>query len=207
MQSLHSTPPALLRISAAECCALCAAALCLLLQAWPGAPAALEYRHDRLLEEPWRILFAHFVHIGWAHALLNVVAWLLLARVFEREFGVVRQFVAVLLTAIGISVLLARFAPEVAWYSGASGLLHGLFFAGCATWLRQGLRAPSTRRLRAVWLPLVLFIGGSIKLALEQPLAGTLPYADWLGAATVPQAHLFGALGGTLIGALWSRAR
>ena len=209
MQSLQRTPPTapLVRISAAERFALCASALCLVLQAWPGAPPALEYRHDLLNEEPWRALFAHFVHINWGHALLNVTAWLLVARVFERELGVARQCVAVLLTAVGISVLLALFVPAIAWYRGASGLLHGLFFAGCTTWLCQAVRAPSAQRLRAVWLPLVLFAGGWIKLALEQPQTATLPFSHWLGAATVPQAHLIGALCGTVLGALWARER
>jgi rhomboid family GlyGly-CTERM serine protease len=209
MQSLQSTPSSVaqLGISAAERFALCAAALCLLLQLWPGAPAALEYRADRLLDEPWRALLGHFVHIGWGHALLNVVAWVLLARVFDRELGVARQCVAVILSAIGISVLLVLFEPGVAWYRGASGVLHGLFFAGCATWLRQGVRGPASQRLRATLLPLLLFAGGWIKLAFEQPLTATLPFSSWLGAATVPQAHLFGAMCGTVLGAVWIRSR
>ena len=193
------------RIGPAERFALCAVALCVLLQAWPGAPAALEYREHLLLDEPWRALLGHFVHVNWRHVLLNAVAWVLLARLFDRELGVARQCVAVVLAAIGISVMLATLHPGIAWYRGASGVLHALFFAGCATWLRRSVQAPAASRLRESLLPLALFAGGWIKLALEQPLEAELPFSQWLGTPTVPQAHLFGAMWGTVLGALWIR--
>jgi rhomboid family GlyGly-CTERM serine protease len=202
-----SASPTFARFGAAERFALCAAVLCLLLQAWPGAPATLEYRVGVLLDEPWRALFGHFVHVNWRHALLNAVAWVLLARLFDRELGVARQCVTAVLAAIGISVMLALLQPGIAWFRGASGVLHALFFAGCATWLRRAVRAPSESRLRETLLPLALFAGGWIKLALEQPLEAELPFSQWLGAPTVPQAHLFGAMWGTVLGALWNRQR
>ena len=37
---------------------------------------------------------------------------------------------------------------------------------------------------------------------LEQPATSDLPYADWLVAPVVPQAHLAGAACGTVLGAL-----
>ena len=173
-----SASPTFARFGAAERFALCAAVLCLLLQAWPGAPATLEYRVGVLLDEPWRALFGHFVHVNWRHALLNAVAWVLLARLFDRELGVARQCVTAVLAAIGISVMLALLQPGIAWFRGASGVLHALFFAGCATWLRRAVRAPSESRLRETLLPLALFAGGWIKLALEQPLEVELPFSQ-----------------------------
>ena len=204
--STLSASQALARIGAPERFALCAAALCLLLQAWPGAPAALEYRAELLVDEPWRALFGHLVHVNWRHAALNAIAWVLIARLFDRELGVARQCVAAVLAAIGISVMLALLHPGIAWYRGASGVLHALFFAGCATWLRRAVQAPSASRLGETLLPLALFAGGWIKLALEQPLEAELPFSQWLGAPTVPQAHLFGAMWGTVLGAVWIRA-
>jgi hypothetical protein len=35
----------------------------------------------------------------------------------------------------------------------------------------------------------------------EQPGGSATPFADWLGAGTVPQAHLLGAVAGALVGA------
>jgi hypothetical protein len=39
---------------------------------------------------------------------------------------------------------------------------------------------------------------------LEQPATSDLPYADWLVAPVVPQAHLAGAACGTVLGALFA---
>jgi membrane associated rhomboid family serine protease len=53
-----------------------------------------------------------------------------------------------------------------------------------------------------------LFAGGWIKVIVEQPGDASTPYANWLGAGVVPQAHLAGAITGTLLGAaLWWRER
>jgi membrane associated rhomboid family serine protease len=46
-----------------------------------------------------------------------------------------------------------------------------------------------------------------IKVLLEQPWDATFPFQQWLGAAVVPQAHLFGALLGVAAGLLLAKAR
>ena len=40
----------------------------------------------------------------------------------------------------------------------------------------------------------------------DKPAGGALPYADWLGAAVVPQAHLLGAACGSVLGLLLALA-
>jgi membrane associated rhomboid family serine protease len=60
------------------------------------------------------------------------------------------------------------------------------------------------RDWRRLWLPAALFFGGWIKVAFEQPGGARTPYAEWLGAGTVPQAHLIGAICGTLLGLLFA---
>ena len=89
---------------------------------------------------------------------------------------------------------------SIAWYRGLSGALHGLFFAGSALWLIKA----KPRRFRQLWLPSALFFGGWIKVVLEQPGGATTPYAEWLGAGVVPQAHLVGAACGTVLGLLFA---
>ena len=91
----------------------------------------------------------------------------------------------------------------IEWYRGLSGALHGLFFAGAAKWLL----AERPRSLRRLWMPALLFLGGWMKVVLEQPVNGALPHADWLGAAVVPQAHLAGAACGTVLGALFAATK
>jgi len=191
-------PVKAIAFSRAEVLAIAIAMGILLLQATPYA-GALEYRNTALNTEPWRWLSGHFVHVNWQHALINAAALWVVARLFTPDLTAPRQLVALLCAAIAISAGLAWLYPSIVWYRGLSGALHGLFFAGATVWLLKARRL----RLRGLWLPLALWLGGWIKLVLEQPGGATTPYAEWLGAGVVPQAHLIGAACGTLLGLLF----
>lgn len=189
-----------LTLARTEWAALAGAALIVLLQQIDAAGPALEYRRALLASEPWRLVTAHLVHINLEHALINAAAWWLVARLYAPELDLRRQLGALLAGALAIGGGLAVLHPTILWYRGLSGALHALYFTGAACWLATALARPDTRTLRELWLPLVLAAGGWIKVALEQPVGSATPYADWLGAATVPQAHLLGAIAGTLLG-------
>lgn len=203
-------------LSRAEVSALCGCAVILLLHAVPSAPALLEYRAVLWLIEPWRLIGAHVVHINWPHVLVNCAAWWLVVRLFERELGPGRQWLAFACGALAIDAGLALLYPAIAWYRGASGVLHSLFFAGAVLALLapagdrggSGLVGRFQGGWRARWLPAVLVVGGAVKVLLEQPRAADTPFAEWLGAGTVPQAHWLGAVAGALLGAVLAwRAR
>jgi len=191
--ALETSPP--------ERVALAIAIALLALHAFVPAES-LEYRRALLAGEPWRIVTGHLVHLGWLHALVNAVALVVVARLFAPELGARRQATALVASAIATGVALAGFYPAIEWYRGLSGALHGLYFAGAVTWLLAERRGG----LRGLWLPAVLVIGGWVKVALEQPGGGSLAQAEWLGAAVVPQAHLAGAICGTLLGVLFAAA-
>jgi len=181
--------------------ALAGAALILLLQAMPSVQPQLEYRRGLLADEPWRLLTAHVVHINWTHALSNAGAWLVLARLFAPQLDARRQLLSLALGAAFTSLGLAIGYPSIDWYRGASAALHALFFAG-ATAALAGARPG---RPWTAWLPpLALLAGGWIKVAIEMPRGAITPYAEWLAAATVPQAHLFGAISGTALGLIFA---
>ena len=185
--------------SRAEVIAIAIALLMLLLQALADL-AVLEYRNTASIRESWRWLTAHFVHVNWQHALINAVALWVVARLFAPDLHPPRQLWALLVAALAVSASLALFYPSIAGYRGLSGALHGLFFAGSTIWLIKA----RPWRLRELWLPAALFFGGWIKVVLEQPGDATTPYAEWLGAAVVPQAHLVGAACGTMLGLLFA---
>jgi len=134
------------------------------------------------------------------------VAWVVLARLFGQELAPTRQWVVVATACVVISAGLALVFPTIAWYRGFSGVLHALFFAGATAWLLQTIARGALQSPRPLWLPAALVCGGWIKVFLEQPLAGATPYAEWLGAMTVPQAHLLGAACGAILGVLFGRA-
>jgi rhomboid family GlyGly-CTERM serine protease len=184
--------------------ALAGAAVIVLLQAVPAAAPWLEYRRASIGAEPWRLLTGHLVHLNWTHALVNAGAWLALAHLFGSTLDARRQAVVLVLGALGTAVALATLDPSIAWYRGASGALHALFFAGAGAALREAVRCD---RVAATWIAAALLAGGAIKLALEFPQAGQTPHAAWLGAPVVPQAHLAGAAIGAALGLRFGRRR
>ena len=148
---------------------------------------ALRYQRVALAHgQWWRLLTAHLMHLSIAHALLNSAGLVLLWMLFAREFPARRWAWILLTSSAAIDAGLWFLRPAVDWYLGASGVLHGALAAGAVAMYRRG------DGLGAGLLLLLI-----VKLINEQysgasVFAGDLPL--------VPDAHLFGALGG-LIGA------
>ncbi len=178
--------------------ALLAACLLLLATQLGGAAAreALCYERAALAAgQWWRLATAHFVHLGWRHAVLNVLGLVLMWVLFARDYGP-RGWLLILAGAIGaIDLGLWVGDSTVLWYVGSSGMLHGLLAAGTLAHLRRG---------EPDGVLLALFLIG--KLVIEQT-HGPLPFAG-SGTAVVVDAHLYGAIGGLLAAlalARWSR--
>lgn len=160
----------------------------------------LEYRRALAAQEPWRLLTGHFVHLSFVHAALNVVALLLLDRLFADRLRP-REFFAILgIAPIAMSLVFWLVLPELQWYRGLSGALHAVYFAGCVVWT-------ATSAGRARWLPTAALVGGTLKVLLEQPWDSSFPVHEVLRVAVVPQAHLIGAMLGTAAGLLLRKRR
>jgi rhomboid family GlyGly-CTERM serine protease len=162
-----------------------------------GEPLRLVLRYDRagLADgELWRLISGHLVHLGWSHLWLNLagllLVWILVGGVFS-----ILQWCLIAIAAI--AAMDAGFwflKPELGWYVGMSGLLHGLFVAGIAGAL---INLPGMRREAAF---LLLLVAG--KLAYEA-WSGSLPgSASVAGGNVVTEAHLYGAVGGLAAGVL-----
>ena len=190
-------------ISTGERLAIAGALVIALLTVFSTVAPLLELRPALLAQQPWRALTGHLVHINWGHALINATAWFVVARLFAPELSGREQALVLAASALAIAFSLALWLPQLVWYRGASGVLHGLFFAGSGRWLARDISQPVQRHWGALWLPVALFAGGWIKVIAEQPGDASTPYASWLGAHVVPQAHLAGAVTGTLLGALF----
>ena len=162
------------------------------------AREALKYDRLAILNgEYWRLVSAHFTHLGPTHLLLNlaglVLVWLLVGRYYSN-----RQWLFVLSVSIAaVSGGFWFFDPNMLWYVGLSGVLHGLLLAGAV----RGLAIlPSESAILCV-----IVIG---KLVYEQ-VAGPLPGSESVSGGTViVNAHLFGGVGGIVAAAvLWHRGR
>ncbi|HEV8444896.1 MAG TPA: rhombosortase [Steroidobacteraceae bacterium] len=148
-----------------------------------GVRNALSYDRNALLAgQWWRVLTAHFVHMDAQHALLNGLGVVLMWALFARDYSPLRWLALYLFSALTISAGLWLLDPEIEWYVGASGALHGVMTAGTLAHLR--------RRDLDGWILAAFIIA---KLAYEQ-LAGSMPFSG--SAHTVVDAHLYGAVGG-----------
>jgi rhomboid family GlyGly-CTERM serine protease len=134
----------------------------------------------------WRLLTAHTVHLDLHHLILNELGLVLMWSLFAQDYDLVEWCVIVLSGALAITCGLWWLSPHVAWYVGASGVLHTIMAAGCAKHLAEH-----------AWDRWILTLGLCGKLAYEQ-LAGHP--APWI----VVDAHLYGAACGFAVGAALS---
>ncbi len=157
----------------------------------------LQYDRVAILNaELWRLLTGQLVHLGLSHYLLNAIA-LILVWVAVGEYFTTRQWLIVTAVSIvGVDVGLWFFNPELIWYVGMSGFLHGVLAAGIV----KGFQ----------FLPREALLGGMVvlvKIGYEQ-LLGPMPGSEQsAGGNVVVDSHLFGALAGLGIAAVFWNAK
>jgi len=149
-------------------------------------------RYDRgaiAAGELWRLLSGHLVHLGWSHFALNAIGLLLVCYLVATGFSS-KQWLLIAVTVIaGIDLGFWYLQPQLIWYVGLSGLLHGLLAGGMVSGIRN-------RQVES-WIIAAFLV---MKLAYEQ-LLGPLPGSEGTaGGEVVVVAHLYGAISGALIG-------
>ena len=80
--------------------------------------------------EWWRFLTAHWVHLSWPHALGNLGGLALFAYISGRQSSQWMMPGYCLFSCLMISAGLYFFAPDLNFYVGLSGVLHGLLLVG-----------------------------------------------------------------------------
>lgn len=156
------------------------------------------FRFDRVWAvrgETWRFLSGHFSHLGWSHFALNSMGLVLVWYLVGSAYTVVKWLLIIFITLATIDIGFWVLNPELYWYVGLSGLLHGLLVAGIAV----RFRPPNAETIILAFFLIA-------KLAWEQ-FGGPVPGSEITsGGPVVVDAHLYGALGGAL-GALLARIR
>ena len=148
-------------------------------------------RYERLAVlhgEYWRLITSHFVHGSPQHLLLNAVGLGLVAALFPREYSLRGWLLILASSLVIIDVGFVLLEPQLEWYVGLSGVLHGALAAGAIGWWKHESKP--------------------LALALTAILVGKLVWEQWQGALplsgdmpVVVDAHLYGAIGGALAGA------
>ena len=161
-----------------------------------GDSGRLLLRFDRAAiaaGEVWRLLSGHFVHLGWSHFALNAIGLLLVCYLVAARFTAKQWLLIALVTIAGIDAGFWLFEPQLDWYVGLSGLLHGLLAAGVIGGIRAGHRD--------AWVLGAILL---LKLAYEQ-LVGPVPgSAESTGGTVIVAAHLYGAITAAVAGAVLS---
>jgi rhomboid family GlyGly-CTERM serine protease len=133
----------------------------------------------------WLLLTGPRVHLNWVHWGLNMTGLLIVAVFFSLYGNLLDWLFVLLFSAIVISLGLYWLHPELVWYVGLSGVLHGLFLYGA---IREIRFYPFSGYV------LVLLLCG--KLFWEY-MNGALPGSEEMtGGRVLVEAHLYGALAG-----------
>jgi rhomboid family GlyGly-CTERM serine protease len=133
----------------------------------------------------WLILSANLVHLGWNHMASNLAGLVLIFLLFQHTHSSGQWWLVLVSSSLAVGGGLYLLNPELHWYVGMSGTLHGLFVAGCLLEWRFS-------RPGAVLLSLAVWA----KLGWEQ-WQGALPGTEqFVGGPVVVDSHLYGAVAG-----------
>ena len=147
-------------------------------------------RYDRealIGGEYWRLVTGHLVHLSWGHVWLNLAALIVMAFLFDSLMTARDWIVATTASALAIDAGLFLFEPQVVWYVGLSGSLHGIMIVGAVAMLRSQSK-----------LAIALLVGVVCKLIWEQT-SGPIPFSEATsGGNVLVDAHFYGSIGGVL---------
>jgi rhomboid family GlyGly-CTERM serine protease len=167
--------------------------LCLLL--FITEPSSNQWlAYDRSLiqnGEWWRILSGNWLHTNANHLMLNLGGVILLWALHGDFYRTQSYLVTLLICCVGCSLGILLFSPQLIWYVGLSGALHGLFVWGAVLDIRHGLKTG--------WL---LLIGIVAKLIWEQTQGASQQVINLIEAQVATEAHLYGAISGAIIVAI-----
>jgi rhomboid family GlyGly-CTERM serine protease len=166
-------------------CALLVGTLAAIAAAGPRATLALRYERAAVAGgEWWRLLTGNLVHYDLAHLGMNLTGLVLLWILYAGEAPLRATFVMLAAAALAVGAGLYLEAPDVTWYLGLSGVLHGAWAGGAVARMRA---APAEGAIALALL--------GARLTLETR-TGSLAGMLGLGMPVLHEAHAYGALGG-----------
>ncbi len=138
--------------------------------------------------EVWLLLSGHIVHLNWSHWLLNMAGLAIVAFFFSAHATFKQWFIVIVVSSSVISAGIWWGMPELRYYVGLSGVLHGLFLYGALREIRfypvSGYVLTTVLIAKLVW----------------EFFNGALPGSeDMAGGRVLTEAHLLGAIGGILV--------
>lgn len=140
--------------------------------------------------EYWRLLTGHLFHTNGTHLLLNLTGLALITALHRHFYQPITFTSLTLFSAIFISGFLIL-DGDLERYVGLSGLLHSFFAWGA-------LKDIQAKEKTGVFL----YLGLWVKILMEQTQGASQQIATLINANVAIDAHLSGAIAGTLFFAL-----
>lgn len=138
--------------------------------------------------ETWRLISGNLVHTNIYHLLLNMAGLTLLWALHGEHYRPVTFLKLFVWCAMGTSLSIYFLSPQLIWYVGLSGALHGIFVWGACMDILH--------KVRSGWL---LLAGVTAKILFEQTQGSSEDVANLIGASVAIDAHLYGAVCGALL--------
>jgi rhomboid family GlyGly-CTERM serine protease len=143
----------------------------------------------------WRVFTSHIFHTNGYHLLLNISAVILLWALHGQFYNPRIYLLLLTMSALTTSVGIHFFSLDIYRYVGLSGVLHGVFIWGALMDIKSKDKTGY-----------LLLVGVLIKILHEQFYGASEDVAQLISASVAINAHLWGSLGGILIG-LYSYCR
>lgn len=163
-----------------------------IIQSAPSLTAKLAFSRQAIEQgEYWRLLSGHLGHTNWMHLLLNGAALSCIYLLHHQHYR--HLWLRLLLLGGVVGSALYQLNPELNYYLGLSGILHGLLAWGCIEDIAK--RWYSGALLVAVC---------GLKVLLEQLYGANPATARLIEANVALDAHLYGYLAGLCAGVIQS---
>ena len=137
----------------------------------------------------WRFITGNMVHLTWRHFAMNILALLAIFALYSKCLNIHGMILVFLLSCLSVTLGIWIFSPQIHWYVGLSGSLHGLLVTLIIL----------DYAIHKHWLNIVLFLALIAKLLWEGLMGPMLGSESAAGGPVVVQAHLYGFLGGLII--------
>lgn len=137
----------------------------------------------------WRFFTGNIVHLTWRHLAMNALALTAIIVLYPKCLKPMAMALVLVMSGCLVTFGMWIFSPDIQWYVGLSGSLHGLLVTLIIVdYVSQ-----------KHWLNILLLAALIVKLVWEGVM-GPLPGSESAaGGPVVVQAHLYGFIGGLLI--------
>ena len=136
--------------------------------------------------EYWRLFTCHFLHLSSYHLIMNLLGLGMVIYILNLHESWLVHFIFILFNTLFVSFFLLFFAPDLQWYVGLSGILHGLF-----------IFALYSSPHYSYWIKAVIYTSIVAKILWEySPYYDDMSSFDNIGGRVEYRAHFYGVLAG-----------